>query len=65
MPITLRGQTWLRGASFALPTPCALFYTVRVLLTGAFLLDDTVSVSEEQWRLCCSAGAHVRSGGNL
>lgn len=65
MPITLRGQTRLSGLSFALPTPCTLFFTVRVVLKGAILLDNMFSVSEEQRRLFCSAGEHGRSGGKL
>lgn len=63
-PITLRGQAWLRGPTFALPTPYFLFFTVCVVLKGTILLDNMFSVSEEQWRLYCSAGVHVRSRGN-
>lgn len=54
-----------QGAFLALPTPCTLFFTVRVVLKGAILLDNMFSVSEEQRRLFCSAGEHERSGGNL
>lgn len=51
MPITPRGQTRLCRLSFALPTPCTLFVTVRVVLKGAVLPDNMFGVSEEQRRL--------------
>lgn len=59
------GSDTAMRAFLALPTPCTPFFTVRVVLKGAILLDNMFSVSEEQRRLFCSAGEHVRSGGNL
>lgn len=59
------GSDTAMRAFLALLTPCTLFFTVRVILKGAILLDNMFSVSEEQRRLFCSAGEHVRSGANL
>lgn len=42
----------------------SLVFTVRVVWKGTILLDNMFSVSEQQWRLCCSAGVHVKSRDN-